>query len=100
VTPISWLWFWRGFRGPSVTFAVLFASVVLGASLLRPIHHLLKNLGFSWLLVLILPILLFRWLANRELDWMPDPRKRQAYALSILLGSTLIAALIVKLRGH
>ena len=99
MTPISWLWFWRGLRGYSVTFAALFATVVLGASVLRPIHRLLRSFGFSWLAVLLLPIILFRLLAQHEAAWIPDPRKRRIYALSLLLGSCLLAALIAKARG-
>jgi phosphotransferase system glucose/maltose/N-acetylglucosamine-specific IIC component len=98
VTPAAIVWFWRGLRGHSVTFAALFASVLLGASIAGLLHRLLSALGVHWLFVLILPAVLFGWLARREARWIPDERRRRVIARSLLLGSIGLAILISSLR--
>ena len=91
-------WFWRGLRGHSVTFAALFASVVLGISIAGGLGRLLASLGVHWLYVLILPALLFRWLAGKEAGWLPDEKRRRVIARSILFGSVALAILINQIR--
>ena len=49
MNPISAVaWSWRVLRGHSVTFAGLFASAILGVSLLAGFKHLLVRLGAPW----------------------------------------------------
>lgn len=98
MNPVSALWFWRGLKGHSVTFAALFASLVLGASISGGVHRLLAALGVHWLYVILIPIALFGWMAKREPAWLPDPRRRRFIARSLLLGSLLLALLIAWLR--
>lgn len=98
MTPGAIVWFWRGLRGHSVTFAALFASVLLGASIAGLLHRLLNALGVHWLFVLILPAVLFGWLARREAIWIPDERRRRMIARSLLLGSIGLAILLASLR--
>jgi hypothetical protein len=92
------LWFWRGFKGNSVTFAVLFASVLVGASVAGGFHHLLSSLGVHWLYVILIPIFLFSWLASKEPQWIPDERKRKLWARSLIAGSILFAILVSWLK--
>jgi len=92
------VWFWRGLKGHSVTFAALFASLVLGASISGGVRHLLAALGVHWLYIVILPALLFGWMAKREGQWIPDERKRRRIARTLLIGSLVLAALIAWLR--
>jgi hypothetical protein len=94
LTPISTLWFWRGLSGHSITFASLFASVLLGFSISRELHHFLGWLGFHWIWVLVLPVLIFKALSKSEAKWIPDPRRRRSIALGILLGSFAVASTI------
>jgi hypothetical protein len=96
MTPVSWLWLWRGLTGYSVTFALLFASLILGGSIAKATHHLFSALGFSWLLAFLLPLLLFRWLSNQEARWWPDVRMRRRVALGIIFGSTAVAMAIAR----
>ncbi len=98
--PLSALWFWRGLSGHSVTFATLFASVILGFSISTGLHHLLGWFGFHWLYVLIIPVLLFKVLARAETHIIPDPGRRRAIALSILLGSIALALAISRIRSR
>jgi hypothetical protein len=92
------LWFWRGLMGNSVTFAALFASLLLGASIAGGFQKLLSSLGVHWLYVILIPIFLFSWMSKREPQWLPDERKRKLYARSLILGSIVMAILIAWLR--
>lgn len=92
------LWFWRGFKGKSVTFAALFASLLIGASIAGGFQKLLAALGVHWLYVFLIPVFLFSWLNQMEPQWLPDEAKRKLYARSLIIGSILVAILIAWLR--
>lgn len=92
------LWFWRGLKGNSVTFAALFASVLVGASIAGGFKHLLSSLGVHWLYVILIPIVLFSWLAGKEPQWIPDEAKRKLWARGLIIGSILLAILISWLK--
>jgi hypothetical protein len=99
VNPFAISWLWRGFKGKSVTFAALFASLLLGWSISKEVAHLLTWMGVHWLYVMILPAVFFMWLAKREDRFIPDESKRKLYARSLIVGSILLAIVIAKLRG-
>jgi|HubBroStandDraft_5_1064220.scaffolds.fasta_scaffold975879_1 hypothetical protein len=97
------MWLWRGLQGRSVTFAMLFACVVLGVPLVRALHHSLSALGLPWLAVLLVPFVLFRWLSDQEARWIPDERTRHFVALAVIFGSTALSVLATRLttrRSH
>ena len=91
-------WFIKGLRGKSVTFALLFATYLLGFSLSHYVKVLLTRLGVHWLFVLILPVVFFSWLAGREDRFIPDERQRKLWARGLLAGSIAVAMLIAQLR--
>ena len=91
-------WFIRGLRGNSVTFALLFATFVLGFSLSHLVAVGLTRLGVHWLFVLLLPVLFFGWLSKREDRFIPDERRRRTIARALLAGSLALAVLITWLR--
>ncbi len=99
VNPFAISWLWRGFKGKSVTFAALFASLLLGWSISKEVAHLLTRLGVHWLYVMILPALFFMWLAKREDRFIPDESKRKLYARSLIVGSIVVAIVVAKLRN-
>ena len=92
------LWLWRGLKGNSVTFALLFASVLLGASISGGFHHLLAAFGVHWLYVILIPIFLFSWLSKKEPLWLPDEGKRKLWARSLIAGSIILAIVINQIR--
>ena len=96
VNPFAISWLWRGFKGHSVTFAALFASVLLGWSIAAEVRHLLQRMGIHWLYAMILPTVLFMWLAKREDRFIPDESKRKIYARCLIVGSILLAIAIAK----
>lgn len=93
-------WFVRGLRGNSVTFALLFATFLLGFSLSHLVAVALTRMGVHWLFVLLLPVLFFGWLSKRENRFIPEESKRKLLARSILGGSTLLALLIHWVRSR
>ena len=99
VNPFAISWLWRGFKGNSVTFALLFASFLVGLSLSHYVKVMLEKLGVHWLYVMILPVFFFTWLAKREERIIPDEAKRKLYARSLIAGSILIALLIAWVRN-
>jgi len=98
VNPFAISWLWRGFKGNSVTFALLFASFVIGLSLSHYVKLLLTKLGVHWLYVIILPVLFFSWLAKKEVTFVPDERKRKFWARGMIAGSIVLALLIGWIR--
>jgi hypothetical protein len=98
VNPFALSWLWRGFRGKSVTFALLFASCVLGWPISGALGHLLARLGVHWLYALILPAFFFLWLAKREDRFIPAESNRKLYARSVIAGSVVVAFLVAWLR--
>lgn len=98
VNPFAFSWLWRGLRGNSVTFALLFSFALLGLSLAHFVRSTLTKLGVHWLYVLIIPLFLFSWLAKREERWLPDERQRKLWARGLIGGSVLLALLIHWLR--
>jgi hypothetical protein len=98
VNPFAINWLWRGFRGNSVTFALLFACLVLGWSVTGSMWFFLRNMGIHWLFALVIPGLLFSWLAKREDRVIPDEAKRKLYARVLIAGSLMVALLIAWLK--
>ena len=94
VNPFALSWLWRGLMGRSVTFALLFASCLLGWPISGEVGRLLTRLGVHWLYALILPALFFWWLAKREDRLIPDEVKRTRYARGLIAGSIAVAVLV------
>jgi hypothetical protein len=98
VNPFALSWLWRGFKGRSVTFALLVASFVLGWSLSHYVNVLLTRLGVHWLYAMVLPAFFFMWLAKREERFIPDENQRKLYARSLIAGSIVLAIVINQIR--
>jgi hypothetical protein len=98
INPFAISWLWRGFKGNSVTFALLFASLLLGMSLSHWVKVGLTHLGVHWLYVMIIPVVFFSWLAKREDRFIPDEAKRKLYARSLIAGSIVLAIVINQIR--
>lgn len=98
VNPFAISWLWRGFKGRSVTFALLFATCVLGWPLSDEVARLLARMGLHWLYVMVLPGFFFMWLAKREERILPDETKRTFWARGLIFGSLAVAILIAWLK--
>lgn len=89
-------WFWRAWRGQSVTFAALFATGVLGISVLGALRHFLSRIGLPWYLWLIAPFVVVSLFARKEQEWLPDPDLRRRCARWLVIGSIAGALLIAR----
>lgn len=96
--PFAISWLWRGLMGNSVTFSILFASLVVGFSVSDYVKIGLTRLGVHWLYVMIIPVVFFSWLAKREEQIVPDVARRKLWARGLIAGSIAIALLISWLR--
>ncbi|AOS43453.1 hypothetical protein Verru16b_00498 [Lacunisphaera limnophila] len=96
--PFAISWLWRGFKGNSVTFALLFATFVLGWPLSEEFGRLLTWLGVHWLYVLVVPGFFFMALAKREDRIVPDEAKRKAWARGLIVGSLVLAVVINQIK--
>src|SRR3954465_9155733 len=90
-------WFWRAWRGRSITFAALFAFGVLGISVLGGLRHLLRGVGAPWYIWLVVPFVAVTLLARKEADWMPEPLERRKWAIRIVLGAIILSVVIARL---
>lgn len=98
VNPFAISWLWRGLKGNSVTFAALFASVLLGWSISAEVGRLLARSGVHWLYAMILPACFFMWLAKNEPRFIPEEARRKLYARGLIVGSVVLAIVVAKLR--
>jgi hypothetical protein len=84
-------WLWRALRGQSVVFAALFAFALLGLSIVRLLQRALAAAGLPWLALLIIPALLFGYLARREERWLPDADLRRRWSRRLVFGAIAVA---------
>lgn len=97
VSAVSWSW--RALRGHSVTSAGLFASAVLGLSVLSGFHHLLVRVGAPWYVLLLAPIIATGYVARKEQQWIPEPARRRRLARLLFFGSLVLAFALARLRS-
>lgn len=95
VNPVSVAaWSWRAMRGHSVIFASLFASAVLGLSVISGFRYVLTRLGAPWYAWLLVPIVVVGYCAKKEHEWIPEPERRRIWARRIVFGSIVLSLLI------
>jgi FtsH-binding integral membrane protein len=90
-------WFWRVWRTRSITFAALFATSLLGVSVLGAFRRLLRGVGAPWYVWLVVPFVVVWFLARKEERWMSDPAERRTWALRIVVGAIVLSLLVAKL---
>jgi hypothetical protein len=98
VNPFAISWLWRGFKGKSVTFALLFACFLFGWTVTGSVFVLLRKSGVHWLFALIATVMLFSFLAKQEDRVIPDEGKRKLYARGLIVLSIVVALLIAWLK--
>lgn len=91
---------WKALRHFSLTFAVVFASTLLGASVTSLLSRLLGALSLPWLVLWLVPIVVVAMVAKREARWFPDEKMRQRLAQRIVVGSILLWAGWVFVRSR
>jgi hypothetical protein len=94
VSAVTWLW--RVWRSRSVTFAVLFATALLGISVLGGFRHALRELGAPWYVWLVLPLVAVSVCARKEVEWLPEAETRRKWSRWIVVGSIVLSLAIAK----
>ena len=90
--------FWQAVRRYSLTAAIVFASALLGVSVVRLLRRILDELSVPWLFLWLVPLILIGAVAKEENKWVPDPQLRRRLALGIAFGSIALALVIGKIR--
>ena len=85
---------WRGLRGRSLVFSIVFAMAVMGSSFGGLLRAPLKIIGIWAPLVLILPIVATRVLAKYERRLKIGDDFRRVCAYGLIFGSILLALLL------
>lgn len=92
INPIA---LWKALRYFSLTFAVIFASTLLGASVTALLGKLLGKLPLPWLVLWLAPMILVAMVAKREKQWLPDDNLRRTIAKRIVAGAVVLWAVML-----
>lgn len=85
---------WKGLRGRSLTFSVVFAMAVMGSSFAGLLRMPLKTIGIWGPLVLILPIVATGLLAKQEQRLPVSVSFKRSCSVLLIFGSVLLVALL------
>jgi hypothetical protein len=85
---------WKGLRGRSLTFSVVFAMAVLGSSFAGLLRAPLRTIGIWAPLVFLLPILATGLLARQERKLHLRDEFRCTLSYSLIFGSIALAILL------
>lgn len=94
MNPFSIRALWKGLRGRSLTFSLVFAMAVMGSSFAGLLRAPLRTIGIWGPLVLILPIVATGLLAKQESKLKMKMETRQLCAYAMIFGSILMAILL------
>ena len=99
MTVFSFRALWKGLRGRSLTFSIVFAMAVLGSSFAGILRMPLRIIGLWAPLIIILPIIATGLLAKQEqkLDLRDDFKRVCSYTL--IFGSILMGLLLWRYEG-
>jgi hypothetical protein len=89
---------WKALRHFSLTFAVIFASTLLGASVTSLLGKLLGALPLPWLVLWLAPMFIVAMVAKREAQWLPDEGLRRRIAKRIVFGALILWAGLFAVR--
>jgi len=91
---------WRGLRGKSLTFSLIFAMTVMGLSFAGTLRNSLGWVGLWGPLIWIFPILLTGWLSKNEYKMKISDEFRRTAAYGLIFFSSLLAFALWKYEKH
>ena len=94
MNPLSIRALWKGLRGCSLTFSLVFAMAVMGSSFLGLLRAPLRTIGIWGPLVLILPIIATSLLAKHEVKLKVTNEMRRICSYMLIFGSILLAMIM------
>ena len=90
---------WKGLKGNSLVFSVVFAMALMGFSLGGILRSPLKAIGLWWPLIFILPLIAIGWTARMERRLKLEKPFKRLLCLILILGSILLSVLLWWTRG-
>lgn len=99
MTPISLRALWKGLRGRSLVFSVVFAMAVMGSSFAGLMRVPLRTIGIWGPLVFILPIVATALLAKKESKLKLEEDFKRICSYSLIFGSILLSLLLWQYRN-
>ncbi|NDV62294.1 hypothetical protein G0Q06_07530 [Puniceicoccales bacterium CK1056] len=90
---------WKGLKGNSLVFSIVFAMALLGFSLAGILRSPLKAIGLWWPLIFILPVIAIGWSAKFEKGLKLEPSFKRLLCLILILGSVVLSILLWWTKG-
>ena len=90
---------WKGLRGRSLTFSLVFAMAVMGGSFAGLLRAPLRTIGLWAPLLFILPIVATALLSKYERKLPIEAKFRQYCSYGLVLGAILFALLLWRYEG-
>ena len=94
MNPLSIRALWKGLRGKSLTFSVVFAMAVMGSSFGGLLRAPLQTIGIWAPLVVILPIVATGMLAKQENKLKIPDEMRRICSYALIFGAILLAIIL------
>ncbi len=91
---------WKGFRGNSITFSLIFAMAIMGFSLAGIMRDSLRSVGLWWPLVFLVPMVAVGWLAKNEHQLKIRKRTRTLATILLIAGSIWCSTMLGKYEQH
>lgn len=86
--------FWKGLRGNSLVFSLVFAMAVMGFSLAGILRSPMRAFGLWGPLIFLLPLIAIGWAAKLERKLDLGDRFRRFCCLLLIAGSILLSVLL------
>lgn len=94
MNPFNLRLLWKGLRGRSLVFSLLFATAVLGYSGAGFVREVFSFIGVPWWLVWLVPIFLIGAIAKKEEEWLPNEKYRKWVSYSVIAFSMAFGYLL------
>jgi hypothetical protein len=85
---------WKGLKGNSLVFSIVFAMAVMGFSLAGILRSPLKSIGLWWPLMFILPIVAIGVSARFERRLKLEARFKRLLCLILIAGSIFLSVIL------
>lgn len=90
---------WKGLKGNSLVFSVVFAMALMGFSLAGILRSPLRAVGLWWPLILIIPFIAIGWSAKFERRLKLEAGFKRILCMILIVGSILLSILLWWTRG-
>lgn len=92
--------FWKGLKGNSLVFSIVFAMALMGFSLAGILRSPLKAIGLWWPLLFILPVIAIGWSARFEKRLQLEKPFKRLLCLILIIGSIVLSMILWWFEGY